>query len=197
MPSSWPVTLERLILIGRRRDTLNQVRERVESQGTGYVRIATDLELLAQADLVLTATSNVDAIIDPHHLKIGSVVCDVSAPRDVSGRTAKTRNDVLIIEGGMVEVPGPVDFGFDFGFPPGKAYACMAETMILALEGRFEPFTLGKSIEIDRVEEIANLGAKHGFRLAGFRSFQRAITEAQIDRIRANTRRVRTGFARP
>jgi fatty aldehyde-generating acyl-ACP reductase len=186
-----------MILIGRRRDVLNQVRERVESQGTGCVRIATDLELLGQADLVLTATSNVDAIIDPNHLKVGSAVCDVSTPRDVSSQTAKARNDVLIIEGGMVEVPGPVDFGFDFGFPSGKAYACMAETMILALEGRFEPFTLGKSIEIDRVEEIANLGAKHGFRLAGFRSFQRAITDEQLDRIRANTRRVRAGFAGP
>jgi len=186
-----------MILIGRRQDVLNQVRERVELQGSGCVRIAMDLELLAQADLVLTATSNVDAIIFPRHLKAGAAVCDVSAPRDVSRQTAEARNDVLIIEGGMVEVPGPVDFGFDFGFPSGKAYACMAETMILALEGRFEPFTLGKNIEIDRVEEIAKLGARHGFRLAGFRSFQRAITAEQLDRIRANTRRVRAGFAGP
>lgn len=185
------------ILIGRRKDVLDQVRERVASHGTGCVRTATDLELLAQADLVLTATSNVDAIVDPQHLKVGAVVCDVSTPRDVSRQTAKARGDVLIIEGGMVEVPGPVDFGFDFGFPAGKAYACMAETMILALEGRFEPFTLGKRIEIDRVLEISRLGARHGFRLAGFRSFQRPITNEQLDSIRANTRRVRTGFAGP
>ena len=46
----------------------------------------------------------------------------------------KSRDDVLVIDGGMVEVPGKVDFHFDFGFPPGKAYACMAETMILVLE---------------------------------------------------------------
>ena len=73
----------------------------------------------------------------------------------------------------------------------------MAETMILALEGRFEPFTLGKNIEIDQVEEIAKLGARHGFRLAGFRSFQRAITDEQLERIKANTQQVRAGFAGP
>jgi hypothetical protein len=96
----------------------------------------------------------------------------------------------------MVEVPGPVDFGFDFGFPPGRAYACMAETMILALEGRYESFTLGKKIQLERVEEIARLGAKHGFKLAGFRSFERVMTEEQIMRIRSATQRLRTGWVR-
>ena len=33
---------------------------------------------------------------------------------------------------------GAVDFHFDFGFPPRTSYACMAETMALALEGRYE-----------------------------------------------------------
>jgi fatty aldehyde-generating acyl-ACP reductase len=106
------------------------------------------------------------------------------------------RNDLLVIEGGIVEVPGPVDFGFDFGFPPGKAYACMAETMILALEGRYESYTLGKDIKLERVQEIAQLAARHGFRLAGFRSFERAVTEEQIDRIRTNAQRMRAKPAR-
>jgi predicted amino acid dehydrogenase len=149
---------------------------------------------LSQADLVLTATSAVGAIIRPRHLKIGAVVCDMSRPRDVSRETAAERDDVLIVEGGMVEVPGPVDFAFDFGFPPGKAYACMAETMIMALEGRYESFSLGKDIKLGRVEEIARLGDKHGFRLAGFRSFERAVTEEQIGRIRSNTQRLRAGL---
>jgi len=184
-----------LILVGRRLDALNRVRERIEGQSPHprRVRVATDLELLSQADLILTATSAVGAIIQPRHLKVGAVVCDMSRPRDVSRQTAAERNDVLIVEGGMVEVPGPVDFAFDFGFPPGKAYACMAETMILALEGRYESFSLGKDIQLQRVEEIARLGEKHGFRLAGFRSFEKAVTEEQIGRIRSSTQQIRAG----
>ena len=168
------------MLIGRRSDALNEVGERIEARSPCRVRVATDFELLPQADLVLTATSSAGAIIKPRHLKVGAVVCDVSRPRDVSRETALERDDVLVIEGGMVEVPGRVEFGFDFGFPPGRAYACMAETMILALEGRYECFTLGKRIHLDRVDEIARLGKKHGFKLAGSRSFERAVSEEQI-----------------
>ena len=59
---------------------------------------------------------------------------------------AARRNDILVIDGGMVDVRDPLISIFNFGFPPGKAYACMAETITLALEGRFEDYTLGKEI---------------------------------------------------
>jgi len=83
-------------------------------------------------------------------------------------------------------VPGDVEFGFDFGFPPKMAYACMSETMILALEGRYEGFTLGKQISVEQVEEITSLAEKHGFKLAGFRSFEKAVSEEHIQRVREN-----------
>lgn len=94
------------------------------------------------------------------------------------------RDDVLVIDGGMVSVPGEVNFGFDFGFPPGLAYACMAETMALAMEGRYESFTIGKEITIQQVETIRAIASKHGFRLAGFRSFERAVPDKEIEQIR-------------
>jgi predicted amino acid dehydrogenase len=184
-----------LVLIGRRADALGLVKERAEAQGVTRVQIATDLESLPQADLIITVTSAVGAIIESRHLKTGAVVCDVSRPRDVSRQVVMQRNDVLVIEGGMVAVPGPVNFNFDFGFPPGKAYACMAETMTLALEGRYESYTLGRDITLEQVDEIARLATKHGFRLAGFRSFERAVTEEQIDRIRTNALRMRAGLS--
>jgi predicted amino acid dehydrogenase len=96
------------------------------------------------------------------------------------------RADVLVIDGGAVAVPGEgFDFGFDFGFPPGLAYACMAETMLLALEGRFEDYSLGPEISLDQVREMGALAARHGFRLAGFRSFERTMSEEDIARRRA------------
>ena len=176
----------RLTLIGRRKARLAEVKEKVLAAGCQEVQTSSQIEDIRQADLVLTVTSALDTIIDAHHLKSGAVVCDVSRPRDVSREVAEKRDDVLVIEGGVVEVPGAVDFHFDFGFPPGKAYACMAETMILALEGRYESFTLGKNITIERVEEIKRLAEKHGFKLAGFRSFEREVSPAQIERIREN-----------
>ena len=121
----------------------------------------------------------------PEHLKPGAVVCDVARPRDVSVRVSRERPDVLVIEGGVVQVPGNVEFNFRFGFPEGMAYACMSETMMLALEDRAESYTLGKDVSVEQVEEMMALARKHGFKLAGFRSFEKAVDQAAIDRAKS------------
>ena len=182
-----------LILIGRREEALVELQERIQAQTQARVRTSTRMDDLARADLILTVTSAVHDVIQPECLKPGSVVCDVARPRDVSALVAAAREDILVIDGGMVDVPGPVDFHFNFGFPPGKAYACMAETIVLALEGRFEDYTLGKEISRQKVEEISALAAKHGFQLSGFRSFEREVTQEQIERVRQRANRQSQG----
>jgi predicted amino acid dehydrogenase len=177
----------RLWLIGRpgRSAALEALRQRIMAQTPAEVRVGTDLASLAEADLILTVTSAVEAVIEPEHLKPGAVVCDVARPRDVSARVAAVRDDVLVIDGGMVAVPGEVDFHFDFGFPPGMAFACMAETMALALEGRWESYTLGKELTVTQVDTLAAIAGRHGFRLGGFRSFEKPIRAEQIQRVAA------------
>jgi fatty aldehyde-generating acyl-ACP reductase len=177
-----------LILIGRRMDALEELRAQLQGPGRARLTVSTRLDDLAKAQLILTVTNAVHDVIHPEHLQPGSVVCDVARPRDVSAMVAAARKDILVIDGGMVDVPGPVDFHFNFGFPPGKAYACMAETITLALEGRFEDYTLGKDISRQRVEEITALAAKHGFRLSGFRSFEREVTAEQIEEVQQRAR---------
>ncbi|MBS1714672.1 MAG: shikimate dehydrogenase [Armatimonadetes bacterium] len=145
----------------------------------------TDLDDLAEADALVTVTSAGGAIVEPRHLKPGAVVCDVSRPRDVSVRVARERPDVLVIEGGIVKVPGNMVSTLDFGFPPGTAYACMSETMMLALEDRPESFTLGKDVSVEQVDQTQRWARKHGFELAGFRSFEREVSEETIARVRA------------
>jgi len=181
----------RLLLIARDVDRLEALRDRLRGRGEAEVKISTTMESLAEAQLILTVTSAIHDVIQPEHLLPGSVICDVARPRDVSALVAAQRDDVLVIDGGMVDVPGPVDFHFNFGFPPGKAYACMAETMALALEGRFEDYTVGKEITLERVQEITMIAEKHGFRLSGFRSFEKEVTEAQIETVRRNARRAK------
>jgi fatty aldehyde-generating acyl-ACP reductase len=178
-----------LYLIGRRESALEECRDQLmERHARANLKISTRMDLLRDAQLILTVTSALHAVIEPEHLLPGSVVCDVARPRDVSARVAAMRQDILVIDGGMVEVPGPVDFHFDFGFPPGKAYACMAETMALALEGRFEDYTLGKQITRAQVDEITAIADRHGFRLSGFRSFESPVTEEQIESVRQKAR---------
>ena len=175
-----------LYLIGKDQEMLDPLAERLRANpSSGMVHTSTSMESLRKTQLILTVTSALHAVIHPEHLIPGSVVCDVARPRDVSSKVAATRDDVLVIDGGMLEVPGPVDFHFDFGFPTGKAYACMVETMALALEGRFEDYSLGKHIDRTQVEQIDALADKHGFKLSGFRSFEREVSPRLIERVRA------------
>jgi len=173
----------KLVLVGRREDATESVREMCEGLGA-EVSASTDMRAIYPADLILTVTSAVHTVIEPRHLKPGAVVCDVARPRDVSKQVAAERDDVLVIEGGMIEVPGEPDFGFNFGFPPRMAYACMAETMALALEGRYEDYTIGKEISEAQAREIGGIAQKHGFKLSGFRSFEAAVTPEHIDAVR-------------
>lgn len=184
-------------LVGRNRERLDDVAARLAAGTRAELSVHTDVqEGLRDADVIVTVSSAADAIVEPHYLKRGCVVCDVARPRDVSVRVARERDDVLVIEGGVVQVPGAMrctKFGgeapFSFGFPPGTAYACMSETMALALEGRLESFTLGKTVSVEQVDEIGRICDRHGFRLAGFRSFERAVTEEEIARIKSRAGR--------
>ncbi|HJR81642.1 MAG TPA: hypothetical protein VJ821_16335 [Anaerolineales bacterium] len=185
------IDVERLYLIGRKQEKLEELRDRVRATARAELIVSTRMDVLADAHLILTVTSTIDDVIRPEHLRPGSVICDVARPRDVSAMVAAIRDDILVIDGGMVDVPGPVDFHFNFGFPLGKAYACMAETIALALEGRFEDYTLGKHLTRERVEEINAMAKKHGFRLSGFRSFEREVSLQQIEKVRQNARKAR------
>lgn len=181
----------RTLLVARDEKKLEVLRNRLEVHARSELVVSTKMDVLKDAQLILTVTSAIHDVIRPEHLQPGSVVCDVARPRDVSAMVAAARDDILVIDGGMVDVPGPVNFHFNFGFPDGKAYACMAETIALTLEGRFEDYTVGKDITLERVKDITSIAEKHGFRMSGFRSFEREITEEQIEAIRRNARQGR------
>jgi fatty aldehyde-generating acyl-ACP reductase len=184
-----------VVLVARNAGRLHKIAEQIRTDCGHICEIETEIaEGVRDADIVITATSSTGNIIQAQVLKPGALVCDVSLPHDVCREVATLRPDVLVIEGGMARVPGEaVDFGFDFGYPPGISLACMAETMILALEGRYENYTLGRGIRLEQVDEMAALADKHGFGLAGFRSFDQMVTDADIERVREAAERHRRG----
>lgn len=174
-----------MTLVARNERKLEELAAKILYDTGLSVKVISDSKkALRSGDIIITVTSAVDTVIEPEDLKSGAVVCDVARPRDVSKRVAEVRDDVLVIEGGVVEVPGDVEFNLNFGFPPKTAYACMAEAMVLALEKRYQSYTLGRELNIKQVEEIAGMAKKHGFKLGGFRSFGKAITTQELERIK-------------
>ncbi|MCD8361157.1 MAG: NAD(P)H-binding protein [Acidaminococcaceae bacterium] len=139
-----------IIMVARHLQPLEELAQELSSSVAGKLTVSNDIKRsLKNADVVIAVTSAVDFLIEPEDLKAGAIVCDVARPRNVSREVAAKRKDVLVIEGGVIKVPGNVDFHFNFGFPPQTSFACMAETMILALEKRYENFTLGRKLTIE------------------------------------------------
>lgn len=139
---------------------------------------------LPEMDLVVTATSGAGKrVLDIMAVKPGCVITDVARPLDLSPEDVARRPDVLVIESGEIQLPGDVHMR-NIGLPPGVAYACLAETVVLALEGRYETFTVGRNIEWEKVKEIYRLGLKHGMRLAAISGVNGVYSDEDIARIR-------------
>ena len=139
---------------------------------------------LPDMDMIVTATSAAgQKVLDIESVKPGCVITDVARPLDLSAEDVAKRPDVLVIESGEVELPGDPRIG-NIGLPDGVAYACLAETIVLALDGRYENFTVGRNIEWEKVKEIYQLGLKHGMRLATISGVNGPYTEEDFARVR-------------
>ena len=186
-------------LVGRDEGKLQRLQNDVQTRSDcgAQVKVAPDIRAaLKEADLVLAVSSAGRELVFPEDLKIGAVVCDVARPRDVSKTVVEKRDDVLVIEGGVISVPGrDVKFNWAFGFPEATAFACMSETILLSLEGSNESYTLGRDLSVEQVMRMGELARKHGFSLAGFRSFEVALSNEDIEKVRQNAERKRRPVA--
>lgn len=174
----WLISPESAKLLALKRDI-----ERENPRAAVHIA-ATPNEHIGSMDLIVTATSGAGKrVLDIMAVKPGCVITDVARPLDLSADDVARRPDVLVIESGEIELPGDVHMR-NVGLPRGVAYACMAETICLALEGRYETFTVGRNIEWEKVKEIYQLGLKHGMKLAAISGVNGVFTDEDFARIR-------------
>lgn len=146
-----------------------------------------------ECDLIVTSTSaQGESVLDIMKVKPGCVICDVSRPFDIGLEDASKRPDVLVIASGEVALPGDVKIDKSIGLPGNIVYACLAETALLALEGRHESFSLSRDLSYERVCEIDKLARKHGVRLAAVMGHTGEITEEEIALCRKHAEKART-----
>ncbi len=184
---------DELWLVSPETAKLLQIKEEIEADNPrAVVHVATNpSEALPEVDLIVTATSAAGhKVLDIMRVKPGCVITDVARPLDMSAEDVAKRPDVLVIESGEVELPGAVRMK-DIGLPDRTVYACLAETIVLALEGRYENFTVGRSLSWPKVKEIYRLGLKHGMRLATISGINGPYTDEDFDRVRNAARAAR------
>ncbi|KEF32646.1 hypothetical protein D777_01280 [Marinobacter nitratireducens] len=162
------------------------LKESIEQETPGaIVHVAGSADRdVADMDMIVTATSGAGKrILDITKVKPGCVITDVARPLDIPPEDVAKRPDVLVIESGEIQLPGEPTMK-DIGLPKGIAYACLAETIVLTLEGRFENFTLGRNIEWEKVREIYKMGLRHGMELAAISGVNGVFSDEDFERVR-------------
>ena len=189
---------DELWLVSPETAKLLQLKEDIErDHPRATVHVATSpADALPDVDVIVTATSAAgQKVLDIMRVKPGCVITDVARPLDMSAEDVAKRPDVLVIESGEVELPGEVRMR-NIGLPDGVVFACLAETIVLALEGRYENFTVGRSISWPKVKEIYRLGLKHGMKLATISGINGPYTDDDFERVRSAALAARSGHAR-
>jgi len=177
---------EEVYMVGRNMAKLLALKESILSETPeAIIHVSTRSDrYLPEMDVIVTATSGAGKkILDIMRVKPGCVITDVARPLDLPPEEVAKRPDVLVIESGEIELPGNPEMK-NIGLPPKVAYACLAETIVLALEGRFESFTVGREIEWEKVREIYRLGLKHGMKLAAISGVNGVFSDEDIARVR-------------
>ena len=175
---------ESIVLVAPNPSKLELLKKEVEEIDSKVEVIAatSSYDELPKCDVIITATSVYEgSIFDMNRLKPGALVVECSRPLNISKEEAASRPDVLVINSGEVTLPGEnVKQRVELALPKGTVYACLAETILLALEGLYEPFSLSRDIPWKRVKQVYALAKKHGVRLAPIDSVEGFVTEEKI-----------------
>ncbi len=178
--------VKRFILVARNENQLERKTRYLKETFAVTANFTTDpQEAVKHADIIISATSTPFPIIDPGFAKPGCLVCDVSVPHNLDEAKVRQRNDILVLDGGLVQCPGQeIVTERPSPFPLNVAPACLAEAALLTLEGKALQNAPFSPITVEDVLQMRSLGAKHGFRFSHLLSFNEIISPEKIEAVR-------------
>lgn len=130
--------------------------------------ISTSLDPIKHADIIIVTTNAPGVIVRSNHLKAGAIVVDAAHPRNVSTKVPFERDDVVVVESGIANVP-ELNTNFEFDLRSrSEVYSCLAEVLVLywlKIEGKFVgTFTM------EYVQTLKETSEKIGIDIAKFRN---------------------------
>lgn len=140
-------------LEGRAKKVISLAREK-SSDGQA---VPLDLSGLAEADIVVMATSSPELIITKasiRHLQFGALLVDVAVPPDVDNDILEVRPDIILVRSGLILLPGEPKIRTDLHFgqvdtPDGPVRlvpACLAQGFLLAAKRKFQYASRGARV---------------------------------------------------
>ena len=147
--------VNKIILSAKERDKLERLKENILHLNPIEIIIKEDAHKAARETEIVVITGLDDVV---NEFKPNAIVCDMSISRNLN-----FDSNINFIQGGLIKLPYPSGLAKRIGLAKDIIYASMAETILLALEERLVSNALAESINLDRLEEIADIATQHGF----------------------------------
>lgn len=155
--------VRKIILTSKNREKLEFLKETILHLNPVEVVIENDThKAVKDADIVIITTSDSADLFNTEELKPNTIVCDASITKNIADKT-NLRPDITVVNCGLIKLPFSFDLGVKIGSSRDIVSASLAETMLLTFEKRFVSYSLGNNINLDNLEEIADIAVQHGF----------------------------------
>ncbi len=153
----------KIVLNGQDKNKLNKLSESVSLLGQCQPIIETDIHKAVESAKITIVFDELGGIVPfIKDFASGSIICDATLSKSIHS-ILDQRKDIEIIKGGLVKLPYKTNLGLGNGFKNGLVYAAVAEVMLLLFSDKLVSYSLGENINIDKMEEIADLAVQYGF----------------------------------
>ena len=166
------------------------------------IDLSVNITDVKKADLIIVATNSPTSVIKSEYLKPGAIVIDDSFPKNVPREILRQRDDVILLEGGMVQVPSSVELYLPRAMPKAadlsligaanrkETFGCFAEVLVLALYGYTKNYGLGYS-DPKLAEDIMQRAKKVNFHSAPLQFFNELLSENRLKKVAQIIRKAR------
>lgn len=138
---------------------------------------------IKDADIIIAATNAPEALITPDDLKSGAIIIDDAQPSDISEEVMKQRNDVLVVDGGVV-LTLDINAHFNLGLArKNDIFCCLGETLIMACDAPTNDYCL-KGADISLINQFGELGELLGFRIDNYQRSGKVYAPEKINEIK-------------
>jgi predicted amino acid dehydrogenase len=153
------------ILVGSQRAGSLQRLNKV-ARGIHNAKVATSLQAIEDANVVICATNSTTALLGADCLHSNAIVCDASVPATLQQRVGTVLPSLTVFPGAIASLPGKEQLDIPgFPLPTGFTYGCMAEGLLLGLDANEGNQWSGRS-SLRGAHEISQVAARHGFAVA-------------------------------
>jgi len=119
---------------------------------------------IKRADIIINCYNGPSVLFDISDIKPGAIVCDAAVFKHIADK-ARKRKDITVIDCGNIKLPLSQKLSSTMTDHENMICSYMAETMLLTLENKCVNYSLGEQINLDKLEDIANIAVRHGFEI--------------------------------